>query len=97
MKKVLNISQMSLDIMTMTIFVGVRPASDLKLFFDALGVFAAVRLWKDPNKVLTFSHCSHPGAVGLVERAKLMAQTQEGASQRKEKYRGEQTIHSTSF
>jgi len=28
------------------------------------------------------------GAVGLVERAKLMAKTQEGAQERKEKYRG---------
>ena len=26
------------------IFVGLRPVSDLKLFFDALGVLAAVRL-----------------------------------------------------
>lgn len=28
------------------------------------------------------------GAMGLVERAKMMAQTQEGSSERKEKYRG---------
>ena len=56
MKKVLKISQMSLDISPKVfltpilsklgnIFVGLRPASDLKLFFDALGVLAAVRLW----------------------------------------------------
>ena len=55
MKKVLKISQMSLDISPKlfltsnlpklgNIFVGLRPASDLKLFFDALGVLAAVRL-----------------------------------------------------
>ena len=55
MKKVLKISQMSLDISPKVfltqilsklgnIFVGLRPASDLKLFFDALGVLAAVRL-----------------------------------------------------
>ena len=32
-----------------------------------------------------------PGAVGLVERAKLMAKTQEGVQERKDKYRGKLT------
>ena len=69
MKKVLKISQMSLDIspkvfLTLilskldNIFVGLRPASDLKLFFDALGVLAAVRLWPQRTLVSFSFHCA---------------------------------------
>jgi len=42
----------------------------------------------DTNQLSSSSSRAGVGAVGLVERAKLMAQTQEGAQERKEKYRG---------
>lgn len=42
----------------------------------------------DQNQLSRVTGRGGGGAVGLVERAKLMAQTQEGTSERKEKYRG---------
>lgn len=60
-----------------------KKEDQYKIFEDLIKNF--LEEW---NRNQLSSSGSSTGAVGLVERAKLMAKAQEGASERKEKYRG---------